>query len=134
MRPEKLSLVSVLFILVLISTCGEDEVQKPPLDSFIGEWKAITFEMGGAGNWEYTHTLTFNTDNTFTYHRVGKFEEQRVHYNSSGTYTIDGGVLTLNHTEPSESVAEYTYEFTSESVILTSTTVPGDVKEYELQP
>jgi hypothetical protein len=134
MRSEKVIPAAMLIVVFLVSACGKDEGPKPLLDSLIGEWKVITFEVAGAGNWEYTHTLTFKADNTFTYHRVGKFEEQRVHYNASGTYSVQDDRLILSYTEPSESVAEYSYEFTSESVILSSTTIPGDVKEYELQP
>ncbi|MFC2076230.1 lipocalin family protein [candidate division KSB1 bacterium] len=128
--------VFLIFLMVpfLMIVCAKEEATKPLLDSFIGEWQALTYTAAGAGNWEYTHTLTFDADDTFTYHRVGKFEEQRVHYNASGTYEVAGGVLTLNYTEPSETVATYSYEFTTESVILSSTTLTGDVKEYELQP
>jgi hypothetical protein len=123
----------LLTALLLTASCSKEEAAKPPLDSIIGEWVTITITFQGAGNWEYTHTLTFKEDGTFTYHRLGKFEEQRVNYNSSGTYTFEGDVLTLNYLEPAESTASYTCEFTSDSVILTSTTTPGDVKEYDLQ-
>jgi len=126
--------IPALMVLIFLgqAACSKEEKTKPPLDSFIGTWKATTWSAG-VMNYEYFHTYVFKEDSTFTYHKLTKFEEQRINEYMSGTFTVYGNKLILHVLEPTESTAEYYFEFSSDSVTLTSVSDPSDVKKFEYQ-
>jgi hypothetical protein len=107
---SKVSAIMLLLLSALVilawSGCGKEESTGPPLDSFIGEWEATTKDapLQGAEFYLHTHTMVFKADSTFTYHRETYHGGDTSHYNSAGSFSVQGNRLILSYTEPDETV------------------------------
>ena len=120
-------LLAILLCLLLLAACGKSETPTTAAATTEGPAAALAGVWVNAGQYsegrDFVETLTLNRDGSASVH----LEYQGKDYATlEGTWTAEGGVLTVDFTDPNTRDRSYAYTLTETTLILT-----GDGKDVE---
>jgi hypothetical protein len=107
-----LKLVFIVVLVLPLITCDNDDPNV--VNNDIDIKGSYTFTVDSVTQ-SYTHTLVFNNDSTWQFTSGSGLASQ----NKSGTWSIDGSILTMNATFPTSISEKFTVSHTGNSWTIT---------------
>ena len=121
----KKTILAALLLCLLLAACGKSEAPTTAMTEAAAPSPAGVWVNAGqySEGRDFVETLTLNRDGSASVH----LEYQGKDYATlEGTWTAEGGVLTVDFTDPNTRDRSYAYTLTETTLILT-----GDGKDVE---